>query len=143
MSKVILHPASQNFLVETNDECESPGTTCASVILLGSHGMSRLHVCVDWIIDPFGSLILSGLVAGILFVTAAPFIKKCAVAPESRIANCVGIFWRVDSVSSSDEMSSSVRSAVTAVALSHWCLHDVLEVTTVLSSSSSSLWRIL
>lgn len=131
MSNVILHPASQNFLVETNNECESQGTTYASVILLGSHG----------IIDPFGSFILSGLVAGSLFFTA-PFIKKYAVAPESRIANCVGIFWLVDLLSSSDDISSSVRSAVAAVALSHLCLHDLLEVAMVLSSSSSLLWRV-
>ena len=68
MSKVILHPASQNLRVDTNDEYDSPGTMWASVILWGSHGMSRLHVLVDRIRDPSGSLILSGLVDGCCFL---------------------------------------------------------------------------
>lgn len=73
---MILQPASQNFLVATNDECASPGTMCASVTLLGSHGMSRLHVCDDLITYPSGSLNLSGLNVGCLFRTVAPFMMK-------------------------------------------------------------------
>ena len=76
LSNMILQPASQNFLVATNDECVSPGTMCALVTLLESHGMSRLHVCVDLITDPSGSLILSGLEVGSLFLTVAPFMMK-------------------------------------------------------------------
>eukprot|EP00956_Cyclotella_meneghiniana_P036079 scaffold121150_cov36-Cyclotella_meneghiniana.AAC.1 len=72
--------------VATKDECDRPGTMWASVIFCGSHGISRLHVWVDLMNDPSGSLILSGSLVGRLFFTAAPFTMKCAVAPESRMA---------------------------------------------------------
>lgn len=81
-----LHPASQNFLVAINDECANPGTMCASVITCGSHGMSRLHVWVDLIVFPFGSVIEMGFAATCLFTTGASSTKKWPVAPESDIA---------------------------------------------------------
>ena len=141
MSNVILQPASQNFRVATNDECDRPGTMCASVIESGSHGMSRLHVWVDFIMDPLGSLIDNGEHVRCSFFTAAPLMMKCAVAPESRMAYSGGCFC-VSIDSSSDDRSSSVRSAVVVVALSHSWMCEQLDVMTVLSSSSLSL-RIL
>ena len=86
MSNTTLHPASQNFRVEMSDECASCGTICASVILSGSHGISRWHVCDDCMILPSGSLMLRGLVATFFRVTGAPSTTKCAVAPESEYA---------------------------------------------------------
>jgi len=71
-----LHPASQNFLAEMSDECCRPGTMCASVTLVGSHGMFRLHVCVDSMKLPSGNLILSGFTTGCLLMTGAPCTKK-------------------------------------------------------------------
>ena len=93
----------------------------ASVISFGSHGISRLHVCVDCMNDPLGSFIFSGLLVGRSFLTAAPFTMKCAVAPESRIAYSVG-FFSLLVLSSSEDSSSSERATVEAVALSHSCL---------------------
>ena len=73
MSNMILHPASQNFRVATRDECANPGTIWASVMSFGSHGMSRLQVCVDLMTVPSGNRILSGLFVGRSFFMAAPF----------------------------------------------------------------------
>ena len=50
--------------------------------------MSRLQVCVDWIVLPSGIVMDNGDVAGLLLVTGAPSTKKCAVAPESDSAYC-------------------------------------------------------
>lgn len=86
MSNTTLQPASQNFLVEIKDACANPGTMCPSVISAGSHGISKLHVWVDWITLPFGSVIVIGFVAILMLTAGAPFIKKCPVAPESDIA---------------------------------------------------------
>ena len=86
MSNNTLHPASANFLVEISDKCESPGTMCASVNASGSHGISKLHVCVDWMILPLGSVIFSGDAVGLLLTTGAPCTRKCPVAPESEMA---------------------------------------------------------
>ena len=83
MSKTTLHPASQNLRVDIREECDNPGTMWASVTVSGSHGMSRLHVCVDFIVLPFGSVMVIGLVAFCILVAGAPSIRKCAVAPES------------------------------------------------------------
>ena len=48
--------------------------------------MSRLHVCVDCMIFPLGSVILIGFVVIFLFTTGAPATRKCPVAPESEMA---------------------------------------------------------
>ena len=69
-----------------SDECVNPGTMCASVISDGTHGISRLHVCVELIIFPFGSVICSGNSAFFMFTVGDPSTRKCAVAPESDIA---------------------------------------------------------
>ena len=60
MSNITLHPESVNFLVDMRDEWERPGTICDSVTVFCSHGMSKLHVCVDCIIFPLGSVIFNG-----------------------------------------------------------------------------------
>ena len=88
MSNSTLHPASANFLVGISDECESPGKMCDSVNASGSHGISRLHVCVDWNILPLGSVRLSGDSVGLLLTTGAPCNRKCPVATESDMAYC-------------------------------------------------------
>ena len=93
-SNVTLQPASQNFPVEISDACASPGTMCASVIWSGSHGMSRLHVCVDLMIFPFGSAMAIGLVAGLTFTAGEPLIKKRPVAPESESAHLTALVSR-------------------------------------------------
>ena len=75
------------------DECTSPGTMWASVMMPDSHGMSRLHVCIDMIIFPFGStMILIGCVAGRMFTATDPSTRKCPVAPESEQAQLTAFF---------------------------------------------------
>ena len=65
---------------------------CASVIMLGSHGISILHVCIDFIVFPFGKVTLIGNFAGRLFTTGTPSTRKCTVAPESEKAHCTACF---------------------------------------------------
>ena len=74
--------------MDISEECESPGTMCASVNASGSHGISRLHVCVDWTLLPLGSVILSGDSVGLLLTTGSTCNRKCPVAPESDMAYC-------------------------------------------------------
>ena len=110
-----MHPASQNFLVDINDACDNPGTICASVTWFGSHGMSRLHVCLDVMFLPFGIVMMIGLSATCKFVTGAPSTRKWPMAPESEIAYLVVI------------LSLSVLGL----------FFDLFEMTTVSSSLSS------
>ena len=51
--------------------------------------MSRLHVCVDWIIFPFGNVIFNGEVVNFLLTKGAPCTRKFPVAPESETAYCI------------------------------------------------------
>ena len=97
MSNITLHPASQNFLVEMSDACASPGTMWASVILSGNHGMSRLHVWVDLIVLPLGSVMVIGFAAIFLLVTGAFSTRKCPVAPESEMACSTDLATRAGS----------------------------------------------
>ena len=86
MSNVTLHPESVNFLVDMRYEWERTGTICASVTVFGSHGMSKLYVCVDCIIFPLGSVIFNGDDVIFWLTTGAPCTIKCPVAPESEMA---------------------------------------------------------
>ena len=45
--------------------------------------MSRLHVCVDLVLLPFGSVMVIGFVVGLMFNAGEPLIKKWPFAPES------------------------------------------------------------
>ena len=86
MSNVTLYPESVNFLVDMRDEWGRPGTICDSDTVFGIHGMSKLHVCVDCIIFPLGSVIFNGDDVIFLLTTGAPCTRKCPVAPESEMA---------------------------------------------------------
>ena len=71
-----LYPAAQNFLVEIRDECDKPGTMCASVTWLGSHGMSKLHVWVNCIRFPLGSRMCIGFWVGVMLIAGDPLTRK-------------------------------------------------------------------
>ena len=86
MSNVTLHPESVNSLVDKRDEWERPSAICASVTVFGSHRMSKLHVYVDCINFPSGSVIFNGDNDNFLLTTGAPCTRKCPVAPESEMA---------------------------------------------------------
>ena len=85
MSNVTLHHESVNFLVDMRDEWESPDTICDSVTVFIIHRMSKLHVCVDCIIFPLGSVIFNGNDVNFLLTTVAPCTRKWPVAPESEM----------------------------------------------------------
>ena len=85
MSNVTLQPKSVNFLVNMRDESEIPGTICASVTVFGIHRLSKLHVCIDCIIFPLGSVIFNGNDVNFLLTTVAPCTRKWPVAPESEM----------------------------------------------------------
>ena len=72
--------------MERRDLVANSPKICACVALTGNSGMSRLHVCVDWIVLPLGNVMVIGLVAFCLFTTGAHLTRKCPVAPESEIA---------------------------------------------------------
>ena len=57
------------------------------VSTLGSSGITMLHMCVDLILRPSGSLTVMGFVALRLFWHGAPFVKKKEVAPVSAMAS--------------------------------------------------------
>ena len=46
--------------MEISDEWVSPVTMCAFVVSWGSHGMSRLHSCVELIVSTFGRVMRTG-----------------------------------------------------------------------------------
>ena len=54
-----LQPASHSILMDTNDVCANPGTMFAERACSGSHGASKLHVCVDRRVCPSGKLSLT------------------------------------------------------------------------------------
>ena len=86
-----LHPALQNFRVDIREAFAIPGTMCASVMAEGNHGMSRLHVWVDFNFIPFGMAIVMGRLAICLFTTGAPSMMKWLVAPESETAHSTAL----------------------------------------------------
>ena len=56
--------------------------------------MSRLHVCADRMLLPFGRVMVIGFVAGLTFNAGEPLIKKWLVAPESESAHLSALFSR-------------------------------------------------
>ena len=83
--KYHLAPRVCKFFVDMRDEWERPGTICASVTIFGSHRMSKLHVCVDCIIFPLGSVIFNVDDVNFLLTTGAPCTRNFPVAPESEM----------------------------------------------------------
>ena len=71
-----------------NRESSITKSMCARVAMAGSHGMSKLQVCVDCNVAPSGSLMVMGLVSIRLLRTGAPSAMKWLVAPESLRAVC-------------------------------------------------------
>ena len=56
--------------------------------------MLRLHVCVDWMVLPFGRVMVIGFLVGLMFTAGALLIKKWPVAPESDSAHSTALFSR-------------------------------------------------
>ena len=51
-------------------------------------------MCVDLMLLPFGSVMVIGLVAGLMFTAGEPLIKKWPVAPESESAHFTALVSR-------------------------------------------------
>ena len=148
-----LQPASQNFFVEIKDDWDMHGTIWASVINDGSHGIFKLHMCVDLMILLFDRVMVRmGLLVAWIFAAGVSFIRKCTVAPESDSASWTtggGGYWElgrgpgwlvvdIEQNSSPSIESSSVSQSVVIVPLVDSFLQVVLEIRTVIPLSSSS-----
>jgi hypothetical protein len=59
------------------------GNICAAFAILLNCGMSRIAVCVDFIVCPFGNMAVSGLVVTDLCKHGAFDNRNCPVKPES------------------------------------------------------------
>jgi hypothetical protein len=82
-----MHPALHIVTTESN-ECDArPGITWAARVPAGRSGRSRVQVCVDCTLSPFGRRAIRGTAAGTMFVAGASVVKKWLVTPESRMAH--------------------------------------------------------
>ena len=95
-----------------------------SVMMPGSHGMSRLHVCVDMISFPFGRIIFIGCVASCMFTAADLSMRKCPVTLESEKAHSTAFFNLIVL-----KMVFAVGSLYRMLARK-MCCHDVARVVT-------------
>jgi hypothetical protein len=83
-----MHPALHIVTTESN-ECDARlGITWAARAPAGRSGKSRVQVCVDCTLSPFGRRGMMGTAARTMFVAGASVVKKWLVAPESRMAHC-------------------------------------------------------
>jgi hypothetical protein len=80
-----LHPASHRTLIPINDAIVNLGTTCPTCTF-GRPGIVMSHVCVDFTFVPSGRLMVSGRLAGRMFLHRVPSMMKIEVAPVSAIA---------------------------------------------------------
>ncbi len=60
----------------------------AAWALAGRSCKSRMQVCVNCTLSPFGRPAMRGGAAGTMFVAGASVVRKWLVAPESRMAHC-------------------------------------------------------
>jgi hypothetical protein len=97
---VTVHPALHMVTTERREWDARPGMMWAAHASAGRSGRSRVQVCVDCTLSPFGRRAIRGTVAGTMLVAGASVVRKWLVAPESRIAHClmvvasVAIVWR-------------------------------------------------
>ncbi len=80
-----LHPASHRTLIPINHAIVNLGTTCPTSTF-GRPGIVMSHVCVDFTFVPSGRLMVSGRMAGHMFLHSVPSMMKIEVAPVSAIA---------------------------------------------------------
>ena len=82
----ISHPALHSFMTDIRECDANPGMMCPSLALVGICGRFIVHMWVDYTHAPSGSLKLSGLLAGMIFVIGDVVTRKWLVATESSIA---------------------------------------------------------
>ena len=80
------HPELHIFTTDIREFDAHPGLMCPSLALVGSCVRFSVHVWVDDTHEPSGSLALSGILAGVIFVIGDVVTRKWLVAHESSIA---------------------------------------------------------
>ncbi len=80
-----LHPASHRTLIPINDVIVNLGTTCP-MSTFGRPGTVMSHVCVNFTSVPSGRLMVSGRMAGRMFLHGVPSMMKIEVTPVSAVA---------------------------------------------------------
>jgi len=86
---VTVHPVLHMATTERREWDTRPGMMWAACAPAGRSGRSRVQVCVDCTLSPFGRRAMRGTVAGTMLVAGASVVRKWLVAPESRIAHCL------------------------------------------------------
>ncbi len=86
--KVTVHPALHIVMTESNDCDARPGITWAAWAPAGRSGKSRVQVCVNCTLSPYGRQAMRDTAARTMFVAGASVVKKWLVTPESRMAHC-------------------------------------------------------
>ncbi len=86
--KVTVHLALHIVTTESNKCDARPGVTWAAWVPAGRSGKSRVQVCVDCTLSPFGRRGMRGTAARTMFVAGVLVVKKWLVTPESRMAHC-------------------------------------------------------
>jgi hypothetical protein len=95
---VTVHPALHMVTTERREWDARPGMMWAARAPAGRSGRSKVQVCVDCTLSPFGRRAIRGTVAGTMLVAGASVVRKWLVAPESRIAHCLMVVASVDIV---------------------------------------------
>jgi hypothetical protein len=85
--KVTVHPALHIVTTESNKCDARPGMTWAARALARRSGKSRVQVCADCTLSPFGRRAMKGTAARTMLVAGALIVKKWLVALESRMAH--------------------------------------------------------
>ena len=80
------HPALHSFTTDIRECDANPGMMCPYLDLLGICGRFSVHVWVDDTHALSGSLALSGILFGVIFVIGAVVTRKWLFAPEYSIA---------------------------------------------------------
>jgi hypothetical protein len=85
--KVTVDPALHIVTTERNKCDARPGITWAAWAPAGRSDKSRVQVCVNCTLSPFGRQAMRGTAARTMFVAGASIVKKWLVAYESRMAH--------------------------------------------------------
>ncbi len=83
MVQLMLHIVT----IESNKCDARPGITWAAWVPAGRSGKSRVQVCVDCTLLPFGRRVMRGTAARTMFVAGASVVKKWLIALKSRMAH--------------------------------------------------------
>jgi len=81
-----VQPALQSLVTDSNKCDASPDMMWSCRAFCGRCGISRLHVCVDVTISPFGICTIKEFNASRMSMTGASVTRKWFVAPKSKVS---------------------------------------------------------